>query len=86
MTKHARSIDITSDVGSSAQKTLTPTHAALDNSLVPMSVAMKRVEIMCGLFEMAFEIKSLELRRRNPEATDEWIRNETLRLIDAGSR
>jgi hypothetical protein len=43
---------------------------------------IRRVEIACELFETAFEIKSLELRRRNPDATDEWIRAETLRLID----
>jgi hypothetical protein len=44
---------------------------------------IRRVEIACELFETAFEIKSLELRRRNTDATDEWIRAETLRLIEA---
>jgi hypothetical protein len=47
---------------------------------------IRRVEIACELFETAFEIKSLELRRRNPDATDAWIRGETLRLIEAGCK
>jgi hypothetical protein len=47
---------------------------------------IRRVEIACELFETAFEIKSLELRRRNPNATVEWIRAETLRLIEAGCK
>ena len=47
---------------------------------------IRRVEIACGLFETAFEIKTLELRRRNPEATDAWIRDEALRLIEVGCR
>ncbi len=47
---------------------------------------IRRVEIACELFETAFEIKSLELRRRNPDAADEWIRAETLRLIEAGCK
>jgi hypothetical protein len=47
---------------------------------------IRRVEIACELFETAFEIKSLELRRRNPHATDDWIRGETLRLIEAGCK
>ena len=47
---------------------------------------IRRVEIACELFETAFEIKSLELRRRNTDATDEWIRAEILRLIEAGCK
>lgn len=47
---------------------------------------IRRVEIACGLFETAFEIKTLELRRRNPVASDEWIRDEALRLIEVGCR
>lgn len=47
---------------------------------------IRRVEIACGLFETPFEIKTLELRRRNPEASDEWIRDEALRLIEVGCR
>ena len=47
---------------------------------------ISRVEITCGLFETAFEIKTLELRRRNPEASDEWIRDVALRLIEVGCR
>lgn len=47
---------------------------------------MRRLEITCQLFEMAYEIKFLELQRRNPDASEEWIRAETLRLIEAGTR
>lgn len=47
---------------------------------------IRRVEIMCELFEMAYEIKSLELRRRNVGASENWIRSETLRLIAAESQ
>lgn len=47
---------------------------------------IKRIEITCGLFEAAFEIKSLELRRRHPQASDDWIRHETLRLIESGCK
>jgi hypothetical protein len=50
------------------------------------SDSVKRVEIMCGLFDLAYELKSLELKRRNPLASQEWIREETLRLIEAGTR
>jgi len=47
---------------------------------------IRRVEIMCELFDVAYEIKFLELKRRHPEATDEWIKQETLRLIEIGTR
>jgi hypothetical protein len=47
---------------------------------------MRRFAIMCGLFETAYEIKSLELQRRHPEASEAWIHAETLRLIEAGTR
>ena len=47
---------------------------------------MRRISIMCGLFETAYEIKSLELKRRHPAASDGWIHAETLRLIEAGTR
>lgn len=47
---------------------------------------MRRISIMCGLFETAYEIKSLELKRRNPTASAEWIHTETLRLIEEGTR
>lgn len=49
-------------------------------------IIIRRVEIMCELFEMAYEIKSLELKRRNPDASDAWVRSETLRLIEAGTK
>jgi len=49
-------------------------------------VMMRRFTIMCGLFETAYEIKSLELKRRHPTASEAWIHEETLRLIEAGTR
>jgi hypothetical protein len=47
---------------------------------------IRRVETVCELFAMAYELKSLELRRRHPDATGEWIHSETLKLIEAGTR
>jgi hypothetical protein len=47
---------------------------------------IRRVETVCELFEMAYEMKSLELRRQHPDARDEWIHAETLKLIEAGTR
>jgi hypothetical protein len=47
---------------------------------------IRRVETVCELFEMAYELKSFELKRRHPEATDGWIHSETLKLIEAGTR
>jgi hypothetical protein len=45
------------------------------------STAVERVRVMCDLFNLAFEMKSLELERRYPEASKDWIKQETLRLI-----
>lgn len=45
-----------------------------------------RVRIVCDLFNLAFEMKSLELERRFPQATPEWIKTETLRLIEVGTK
>ena len=45
-----------------------------------------RVRIVCDLFNLAFEMKSLELERRFPQATPEWIKAETLRLIEVGTK
>lgn len=50
------------------------------------SSVIRRVRIMCDLFNMAFEIKSLALERKFPEASPEWIKQETLRLIESGTR
>jgi len=47
---------------------------------------IRRVEITCELFELAFEIKYLELKRQNPKASYAWLRLETLRLIELGTR
>lgn len=55
-------------------------------SVISDPVVIRRVEIMCELFDLAYEMKSLELQRRNPDATDDWIRSETLRLIEAGTK
>ena len=64
----------------------TASSVASPNRSKEAEAIIRRVEIACELFETAFEIKSLELRRRNPDATDEWIRSETLRLIEAGCK
>jgi len=48
-------------------------------------VIIRRVEMTCELFELAYEMKYLELKRRNPKAADEWLRAETLRLITLGN-
>ena len=45
-----------------------------------------RVRIVCDLFNLAFEMKSLELERRFPQAMPEWIKTETLRLIEVGTK
>jgi hypothetical protein len=45
---------------------------------------IERVHIVCDLFNLAFEMKSLELERRFPDAKPEWIKQETLRLIALG--
>ena len=37
---------------------------------------------MCDLFNLAFEMKSLELERRHREASPDWIKQETLRIIE----
>ena len=47
---------------------------------------IQRVRMMCDLFNLAFEMKSLELERRHRDASPEWIKQETLRLIEAGTR
>jgi hypothetical protein len=60
--------------------------AAAEPDRTEAEAMMRRFAIMCGLFETAYEIKSLELRRRHPEASEAWIHTETLRLIEAGTR
>ena len=50
------------------------------------STAIERVRVMCDLFNLAFEMKSLELERRYPEASKDWIKQETLRLIEKGTK
>jgi hypothetical protein len=47
---------------------------------------IRRVEITCELFNLAFEMKYLELKRRNPDAGDDWLRAETLQLIALGAK
>jgi hypothetical protein len=47
---------------------------------------LRRVRMTCDLFNLAFEMKSLELERRFPDASEAWIKQETLRLIEAGTR
>jgi hypothetical protein len=44
----------------------------------------RKVRIACELFDMARDIKLLELKRRHPEASDAWLQSEVLRLIEMG--
>ncbi len=46
----------------------------------------QNVSAVCDLFDMARDIKILELRRRFPLATNEWIISEALSLIERGSQ
>lgn len=46
----------------------------------------QNVSAVCELFDMARDIKMLELRRRHPLASEEWILSEALRLIELGCR
>lgn len=55
-------------------------------SKTPEEAILERVQITCDLFNLAFEMKSLELERQYPEAKPEWIKRETLRLIELGCR
>lgn len=64
-------------------------HLKEQNSEAPSEhrdAVIARVRVMCDLFNLAFEMKSLELERRNPTANPGWIKQETLRLIELGSR
>jgi hypothetical protein len=40
--------------------------------------------MVCGLFDMARSIKTLQLRRQFPDASWEWIDREALALIERG--
>jgi hypothetical protein len=44
----------------------------------------RNVRLACELFDMARDIKTLELKRRYPDASDTWIQSEVLRLIEKG--
>jgi len=46
----------------------------------------QNVSAVCELFDMARDIKMLELRRRHPLASEEWILSEALSLIELGCR
>ena len=59
-----------------------PTPPHVDNR----DAIIQRVRLMCDLFNLAFEMKSLELERQHRDASPEWIKQETLRLIESGTR
>ncbi len=46
----------------------------------------QNMSAVCELFDMARDIKMLELRRRYPIASEEWILSEALHLIERGCR
>ena len=47
------------------------------NAPTESEARIRRVEIMCGLLELAREMKTLELMRRHPTASSDWIRQST---------
>ena len=51
---------------------------------VPLEQVWRNVRLACELFDMARDIKTLELKRRYPDASDSWIQTEVLRLIEKG--
>ena len=51
---------------------------------IPREQVWRNVRLACELFDMARDIKTLELRRRYPDASDSWIQTEVLRLIEKG--
>ena len=46
----------------------------------------QNINAVCELFDLARDIKMLELRRRHPQVNDAWILNEALCLIERGCR
>ncbi len=44
------------------------------------------IQAVCGLFDMARDIKILQLKRQYPEAADGWIMSEALRMIEEGCK
>ncbi len=47
---------------------------------------LRNVQMVCDLFDLALAMKSLALKRSNPNATEKWIFDEALRLIELGCR
>jgi hypothetical protein len=56
-----------------------------ENQINPKAV-QKKMKIASDLFEMAMKIKSHQLRKKFPEATDQEIRAKVIELIERGSR
>ena len=50
----------------------------------PKERVWQNIHMLCGLFDMARSIKTLQLRRLHPEASQEWIDHEALALIERG--
>jgi hypothetical protein len=55
-----------------------------ENSSLDQSV--RNIKVVCDLYDLAVAIKSLELKRKNPDATEEWLLREALILIERGCR
>jgi len=56
----------------------------VDPSMPPKERVWQNIRMVCGLFDMARSIKSLQLRRQFPDASWEWIDQEALALIERG--
>jgi len=55
-----------------------------DPLMPPKERVWQNVQMVCGLFDMARSIKTLQLRRQHPDASQEWIDQEVLALIERG--
>jgi hypothetical protein len=55
-------------------------------SKIDPRAAQKKLKIASDLFEMAVKIKSHQLRKRFPHASDQEIRAQVVELIEKGTR
>jgi hypothetical protein len=56
----------------------------VDPLMPPKERVWQNIQMVCGLFDMARSIKTLQLRRQHPDASQEWIDQEVLALIERG--
>lgn len=56
----------------------------VDSSRTERERVWSSVLAVCSLFDMARDMKILQLRRQYPDAPDTWVINEALRLIEQG--